>query len=471
MSIPPAFLDDAHAIVGSKGIFTDPNDLDPFLREQRGRYQGASSVVVQPQTTEQVAEIVRICSRHRVPIVPQGGNTGLCGGAVSEANHVIVSLSRMNAIRTLDPVGLTVTVESGVILEDLQKEALKHECFFPLSLASQGSCQIGGNISTNAGGVNVLRYGGMRDLCLGLEVVMADGVVWNSLKTLKKDNTGYALKHLFIGSEGTLGLITAAVLKLFPRPVHKTVVLCALSHASKLPDFFRLVRYATDDHVNAFELISRSALELACRHLDGVTDPFDGVWPWYVLVECTTSQESIDIRPLLEDALAQALEKDLISDAVFAENGRQEILFWKMREGISDAQKREGASIKHDISVPLHNIPNLLDSTVTAVTNAVPGIRPCLFGHVGDGNIHFNFMQPIETSASEFLSHSETVNRIVHDHVVAMEGSISAEHGIGRLKVDELLRYKESVEIEAMRRIKKAFDPQGIFNPGVLFVS
>ena len=468
MPISPAFVEEMYAVVGPTGVITDTRDLAPFLAEERGRYQGEASVVIQPQTTSQVAEVVQICARDHVPIVPQGGNTGLCGGAVSAEGHVVMSLSRMNAIRALDSVGLTATVEAGVLLADLQQEALKHACLFPLSLASQGSCQIGGNISTNAGGVNVLRYGGMRDLCLGLEVVLADGTIWNGLKTLSKDNTGYALKHLFIGSEGTLGIITAAVLKLFPRPLHKKVAFCALSHVSRIPDLLYVARCATDDHMSAFELISREALELACCHLDGIVDPFDVPWPWYVLLECTASQENADVHVKLESFLTQALERNLIDDAVFAENGRQEDMLWKMREGISEAQKREGASIKHDISVPLRSIPELLDSTMSAVLEAVPGIRPCPFGHVGDGNIHFNFMQPVDIAASDFLNQSEKINRIVHDHVIAMGGSISAEHGIGRLKVDDLFRYKENVEIETMQRIKKAFDPQGLFNPGVI---
>lgn len=468
MSISDHVLSELRSIVGEEGVLADPTALEPFLAEERGLYRGAASVVVRPGTVSQVSDVVRLCARSGISIVPQGGNTGLCGGAVSDSGQLILSLGRMNRIRSVDPVDFTMTVEAGVILETIQKAALEVDRFFPLSLGAQGSCQIGGNLATNAGGLNVLRYGNARDLCLGLEVVLADGRVWNGLKYLGKDNTGYALKHLFIGGEGTLGIITAAVLKLFPRPVEKQTALCAVSGVETVPRLLALARSLSGDQVSAFELLARFSLELACRHLDGVSDPFDASWPWYILVELSTTRSGTDLRPVFERFLEEAFEQGLIGDAVVAESGRQEAAFWKMREGLPEAQKHEGASVKHDVSVPVARVPEFLERALPAVCAVVPGLRPCPFGHVGDGNIHFNLTQPETMDAVAFLGLREELNRIVHDIVVDMGGSISAEHGIGRLRVDELIRYKTETEIDVMRRIKTAFDPDGILNPGVV---
>ncbi|AMW33888.1 FAD-binding oxidoreductase [Haematospirillum jordaniae] len=471
MSVADHILSELYSVVGAEGVLVDPEALDPFLREERGRYRGASSLVVRPSSVEQVSAIVRLCARHALSLVPQGGNTGLCAGAVSDAGQVILSLGRMNRIRSIDPVNFTMTVEAGVVLETIQKAALDADRFFPLSLGAQGSCQIGGNLATNAGGLNVLRYGNARDLCLGLEVVLADGRIWNGLKRLGKDNTGYALKHLFIGGEGTLGIITAAVLKLFPRPLEKQTALCAVSDVRSVPHLLALARSLSGDQVSAFELMARFSLELACRHLDSVTDPFESPWPWYVLVEFSTTRAETDLRTVFERFLEEAFEQALIGDAVIAESGRQDAAFWRMREGLPEAQKHEGASVKHDISVPIGSVPEFLERAMQAVSQAVPGIRPCPFGHVGDGNIHFNLTQPETMSSADFLAKWEDLNRIVHDIVADMGGSFSAEHGIGRLKVDEMLRYKADEEIDMMRRIKKALDPQHILNPGVILCS
>lgn len=468
MSISDHVLSELRSIVGEEGVLTDPTVLEPFLAEERGLYRGAASVVVRPGTVSQVSGVVRLCARSGISIVPQGGNTGLCGGAVSDSGQLVLSLGRMNRIRSVDPVDFTMTVEAGVVLETIQTAALEVDRFFPLSLGAQGSCQIGGNLATNAGGLNVLRYGNARDLCLGLEVVLADGRVWNGLKYLGKDNTGYALKHLFIGGEGTLGIITAAVLKLFPRPVEKQSALCAVPGVEAVPHLLALARSLSGDQVSAFELLARFSLELACRHLDGVSDPFDASWPWYILVELSTTRSGTDLRPAFERFLEEAFDQGLIGDAVVAESGRQEAAFWKMREGLPEAQKHEGASVKHDVSVPVARVPEFLERALSAVCTAVPGLRPCPFGHVGDGNIHFNLTQPEAMNAADFLGRREDLNRIVHDIVVDMGGSISAEHGVGRLRIDELIRYKTEVEIDVMRRIKTAFDPDGILNPGVI---
>lgn len=468
MPITDAFLTTLRTLVGDKAVLTDSGDLGPHLHEERGLYQGAATVVVKPASTGEVAAVVKACAAEGVSIVPQGGNTGLCGGAVSDAGQVILSLARMNQIRDINPMDFTITVEAGVILEQVQQAALAADRFFPLSLGAQGSCQIGGNLATNAGGLNVLRYGNTRDLCLGLEVVLPDGTVWSSLKALGKDNTGYALKHLFIGGEGSLGIITAAVMKLYPRPLEKQTALCAVDDVAQVPALLALARAMSGDQVSAFELVVRFGLELACRHLDGVTDPFEEAHPWYVLAEFSSTRAGTDLRSVFEGFLESAFEQGIISDAVIAESGQQEAVFWRMREGLPEAQKHEGASIKHDVAVPVARVPEFLDRAIAGVTAALPGLRPCPFGHVGDGNIHFNLTQPEGMDPKEYLGKWEEMNRIVHDIVTDMGGSISAEHGVGRLKVDEIIHYKSAVEIEMMRKVKAALDPDNRMNPGVV---
>lgn len=466
MPVTDAFLSAVRDVVGDKGLLTEPADLEPHLVEERGLFRGAATAVVRPASTEEVAAVVRLCAEHEVPIVPQGGNTGLVGGAVSNSGSIILSTARLNRVRAIDPVNYTITVEAGCILADVQAAAEDKGCLFPLSLGAEGSCHIGGNLASNAGGVNVLRYGNARDLTLGLEVVLADGRVWNGMKALGKDNTGYALKHLFVGGEGTLGIITAAVLKLYPAPAETQTALLAVEDIDLVTTLLQKARAMSGDAVTAFELIHRFGMELATRHLDGITDPFEAPHPWYVLVEFSTSRPNADLRSLFESFLESAFEDGIISDGVIAESLDQTETLWRMREGLPEAQKHEGASIKHDVAVPVARVPEFLTRAMAAVEAAMPGLRPCPFGHVGDGNIHFNLTQPVGMDGKEYLGHWEEMNRIVHDIVVEMEGSISAEHGVGQLKVDEIVHYKSPVEIDLLRAVKKALDPQGILNPG-----
>ncbi|GAA0592011.1 FAD-binding oxidoreductase [Caenispirillum bisanense] len=467
-AVTAELLDAIRAVVGDKGIIVDETDMAPFLAEERGLYVGKALAVVKPGSTEEVAEVVRLCADAGVPIVPQGGNTGLVGGNVpfEHGREIVLNTSRLNRIRAVDPVNFTMTVEAGVVLETIQHAAAEAGCLFPLALGAQGSCQIGGNISSNAGGVNVLKYGNTRELVLGLEVVLPDGTIWNGMKALGKDNTGYALKHLFIGGEGTLGIITAAVLKLYPKPVEQQTALCALDDIHAVTKVLSRARALSGDAVTAFELIGRFGMEIAAKHLDGVSDPFEAPHPWYVLVEFSSSRPNSDLRGAFETFLEAAFEEGLIADAVVAESLDQGKMFWRLREGLPEAQKHEGASIKHDVAVPISRVPEFLDRATAAVEAALPGIRPCPFGHVGDGNIHYNLTQPEGMDKAEYLALWESMNRIVHDIIVEMEGSISAEHGVGRLKVEEIVHYKDPIEIDLMRRLKKALDPKGLMNPG-----
>jgi FAD/FMN-containing dehydrogenase len=455
-------------VVGTKGFLDAPEDLEPYLVEGRGLFRGATRAVLRPGSVEEVSRIVRLCAEARLPIVPQGGNTGLVGGGVpsEDGNSVVVSLARLDRIRSVDPHNFTLTAEAGCILADIQKAAAEHDRLFPLSLGAEGSCRIGGNLSTNAGGVGVLRYGNTRDLVLGLEVVLPDGRVWNGLRALRKDNTGYDLKHLFVGAEGTLGIITAASLKLFPRPRQVETAFIALSRVGDVMEVFSRARAASSDLLTAFELIPRFGLEITMRHVPGVPDPLDKPYPWYALLEVSASQAEPPLREALERLLSETMEAGLVKDGVIAASGVQAEGLWRIREGIVEAQGREGGSIKHDVSVPVSRVADFIAEASALVERQLPGIRPCPFGHVGDGNIHFNLTQPLGMERKAYLAHWGEMNRIVHDAVAARGGSISAEHGIGRLKRDELKRYKEPLELELMARVKQALDPLGIMNPG-----
>jgi FAD/FMN-containing dehydrogenase len=449
-------------IVGATGWTEDPQELAPHLSEWRSRYQGRTPLLLRPASTDQVAAIVRVCNAAEVGLVPQGGNTGLVGGQIPrpEGHDILLHLGRMSRVRAVDAVDGAITVEAGCTLAAVQTAAASVDRLFPLSLAAEGTCQIGGNLSTNAGGVHVLRYGNARDLVLGLEVVTADGEVWDGLRSLRKDNTGYDLKHLFLGAEGTLGVITAAVLKLFPRHRDVATVFAAVPTVEAAVGLLARVRGTIEDAVLAFELIPRLGLELVTRHVPGTTDPLAIASPWYVLCDLTVP------RAAAEQVLAEATETGHVSDAVLAQTPAQAAALWRLRETLSEAQKPEGGSIKHDVSVPVSRIGLFVKEATAAVSRLVPGIRPVPFGHLGDGNLHFNLSQPIDMDKDAFLSRWEEVNRVVHDIVAELGGSISAEHGIGQAKREEIRRYKSPVEIALMERIKRALDPKGILNPG-----
>jgi len=413
-----------------------------------------------------VAAVAKLCSERGIAMVPQGGNTGLCGGAVAGDGTVIISLNRMNAIREIDPLNQTMTVEAGVILATVQSAAEDTGLLFPLSLGAEGSCMIGGNIATNAGGVNVLRYGNTRDLVLGLEVVLPDGRIWNGLRALRKDNTGYDLKHLFMGAEGTLGIITAAVLKLFPRPKAKETAMIALPGLNEVAELFVLAKSTMGEALNAFELISHTALTLTAKNVDGIRNPFEGTHAHYVLLEVTAPRNGEALRESLETMLGEAFDGGLAEDGVMAESESQAEALWRLRESIPEAQKIEGGSIKHDVAVPVSCIAEFLTQAKELVEAELSGIRVCAFGHFGDGNIHFNLTQPVDMDKAEYLAMWGHFNRLIHDLTTKMGGSFSAEHGIGQLKVGELARYKDPVELEVMKTIKAALDPQRVMNPG-----
>ena len=449
-------------------ILTRPEDLAPYLREERGLMKSACEVVLRPADAEDLAKAVAVCDLHGVSVVPLGGNTGLVGGGIASGG-VILSLERLNKIIAVDALNHTMTVEAGCVLANIQKAAQDAGCLFPLSLGAEGSCQIGGNLATNAGGVNVLRYGNTRELVLGIEAVLPDGRIYDGLNALRKDNTGYDIKQLFIGAEGTLGIITKAVLKLYPAPRSSVTVMAALPHLNNVMTLFDNVRATCGDRLTAFELIPRLGLELGIAHVPGVDDPFADRHPHYSLIELTSPREGDDLRGEIEKVLERALEDEVITDAVIAESEAQVHQLWKIREELPAAQSREGGSIKHDVSVPVSAAIEFIEKASHVVKSEIPGIRVCAFGHIGDGNIHYNLTQPPDMDKQAFLDNWECLNRIVHDIVVDMNGSISAEHGIGLFKKMELGHYASSVNLDVMRQIKWAIDPNNIMNPGKIF--
>ena len=458
--------------LGPRGLVSDPDALAPLLVEPRGLYRGSTPFVARPASTEQVAAAVRLCREAGVAIVPQGGNTGLCGGAVpaEDGGQILLSLARMNRVRELDALNYTMTVEAGCILRHAQAAAEDADRLFPLSLGAEGSCTIGGNISTNAGGINTLRYGNMRDLVLGLEAVLPDGRIWNGLRRLRKDNTGYDLKQLLIGGEGTLGVVTAACLKLFPRPREQVTAFVALRSLPDVIELLSRLRSATGDQVSAFEYIGRFGIELALRHVPGVRDPFAETYRHYALLRADAGRENSGLRGIVEEALAEAFEEGMALDATLAESEAQAAALWRIREAVVEAQIPEGGSIKHDVSVPVSRVADFIEAADKAVALTIPGARPCPFGHVGDGNIHYNVSQPVGADREAYLARWDELNAAIHDIVHAMDGSISAEHGVGRLKVEEITHYKTGLEIELMRAVKRALDPDGLMNPGKVVV-
>ncbi|MDE2463517.1 MAG: FAD-binding oxidoreductase [Alphaproteobacteria bacterium] len=463
--IEPGAISRLKDIVGDGGYSDDPKEIAPHLREWRGRYHGRSPLLVKPKSTDELAKVLAVCDETRTPLVPQGGNTGLVGGQIPFHGEIVLSLARLNAIRQVDTETMSVTAEAGAILADIQHAADRAGAYFPLSLASEGSCTIGGNLSTNAGGVNVLHYGNAREQVLGLEVVLANGTVLDMLRSLRKDNTGYDLKHLFIGAEGTLGIITAAVLKLQPKPEQHVTAFCAIPDPAAAVTLLHRLNRATGGLITAFEIMPRIGLEFVLRHMENVRDPFAAAHSWYVLVEAQGGA-IVPLRECLEAALVAASEDSFLDDAVFADSEGQRAALWRLREDMSEAQKFEGGSIKHDISVPLARIPAFLERAQTRIQALVPGIRPVPFGHIGDGNLHFNLSVPVGADNAAFLARWEEISRVVHDVVADFNGSISAEHGLGIMKAKEIARYKSAAELGTMALIKRSLDPNNILNPG-----
>ncbi|KAA0082980.1 FAD-binding oxidoreductase [Paraburkholderia sp. T12-10] len=464
-----AFVAACRDAIGAAHVLTEPHDTAPFLTDWRRRYTGAACAVLRPGTTQEVAAIVQLANTHRVPLVPQGGNTGLAGGATPDGSgaQAVVSLARLNRIRALDPLNNTITVEAGVVLRQVQDHAREAGRLFPLSLAAEGSCTIGGNLGTNAGGTGVLRYGNTRELCLGLEVVTPQGEIWDGLRGLRKDNTGYDLRDLFIGAEGTLGIITAAVMKLHPLPAARVTALAALASPHAALDFLALAHRCAGPLLTGFELMSDFCLRLVGRHFPQMRYPFEQPHAQIVLLELSDSESEEHARALFEQMMEQALESGLVEDAVVAENLAQSRAFWDLREHIPLAQAEEGLNIKHDIAVPISRVATFIEETDAEIAAAVPGARMVTFGHLGDGNLHYNVQAPEGVDARAFLAQFQAqLNRIVYESVYRQGGTFSAEHGVGQLKVDELKHYKSSVELRLMRALKAALDPLGLMNPG-----
>jgi FAD/FMN-containing dehydrogenase len=455
------------AVVGPKGWSDDDQELAPHLTDWRRLYSGRAALLLRPANTDEVSRLVALCAQAGAAIVPQSGNTGLVGGQIPSpaGDQILLSLSRLNRVLAVDALDNTITVEAGCVLANVQQAAEAVDRLFPLSLAAEGSCQIGGNLSTNAGGIAVLRYGNARDLVLGLEVVLPDGRVWNGLRRLRKDNTGYDLKQLFIGAEGSLGIITAAVLKLYAKPRRRTTAIVGLDDVEGALRLLAALRSAVGETVVSFELMPRIAIDLALRHVAGIVDPLAKPYRQYVLVEIATAGAH-DPRTEIETALGEALSDGLIGDAVIAANESQAAAMWRLREGIVEAQRLEGGSIKNDISVPVSRVPAFIVEAARRVAAAAPGARLVAFGHLGDGNIHYNFSRPIGAEAAAFLAREPEITRIVQDVVAEFEGSISAEHGLGQLRRGDIRRYKPAIEIELMQRLKTMLDPRGIMNPG-----
>ena len=469
LDLAPGLLDRFAAVVGPENAITNPEAMRPYLTEWRDLYVGRSPTVLRPGSAAEVAAILGLAAETGAPIVPQGGNTGLVGGQIPDASgtEIVIELGRLNRIRSVDAEGDSITAEAGVTLAHLRAAADAADRLFPLSIGSEARCQVGGLISTNAGGVAVLSYGNARDLVLGLEVVLPSGEVWNGLRSLRKDNTGYDLKQLFIGGEGTLGIITAAVLKLHPKPRGVSAVFVGLASPRAALDFFHRAKRLAGTSLTSFELLPRIGLDFALRHLPGARDPFPAAHPWYALLEISSGRSQEDANSMAESVLAEGRAAG-VADAVRAASPAEAEGLWRLRYAMSEVQKYEGGSIKHDVSVPVSAVPDFIEAASARVMALIPGCRPVPFGHLGDGNIHFNVSQPVEADRHVFLARWGEVNAAVHEIVAAYGGSIAAEHGVGRLKRDFLPLVKGPVELDLMRRIKAALDPKGIMNPGKL---
>ena len=454
-------------IVGERGLLLG-RDTDAYTQDWRRLYQGRTQAVVRPGNTAEVAAVVRACAESGTPLVPQGGNTSMVGGAVprEDGGDVVLSLSRMNRVRDVDPLDMTMVAEAGVPWKAAQDAAAEAGCLLPLSISSEGTAQVGGILSANAGGNNTLRYGNARDLVLGLEAVLPDGQVWNGLRRLRKDNTGYCLRQLLVGAEGTLGVITAAVLKLAPRPVDVQVALCAVPSVAAASALFRRFQAMDAASVQAFEYMSGAGMDFVLRHIPGVALPLQSPAAHYALVELATPRTGAGLREVLETVLEAALEDGLVEDAALADSDAQRLAIWKLREEHAEGQKREGASVKNDVSVPVSRVADLIEQASAACRALIPGIRPVPFGHLGDGNIHFNLEQPADMDAAAFLAQDHAIMDTVNAVVRELGGSFSAEHGVGQLKPYMMPDWRGGAELDAMRRIKAALDPLGIMNPG-----
>ena len=461
-------LRDFRSLLDSKDIITDSEQMAPFLTEWRDKYQGSAAAVLQPRSVDELSAIVKIANKQEIGLVPQGGNTGLVGAQIAfdGTRQFVVSLSRLNKILNVDPVGYTITVEAGTVLQHVQDAADEVDRLFPLSLGSEGSCQIGGNLSSNAGGTGALAYGTARDMVLDIEAVLPNGDVYRGLNRLKKDNTGYDLKNLFIGAEGTLGFITAASLKLFPKPKGRQAAILGFSDLDKIARFYNRAQAYVGPQLTTFEIMQDIGMEFLLRHIDGVRNPLSKIWPWFALIEVCSGQSAEHADGLLMDLLEEGLAAEELNDGTVASSEAQRLAFWHLRHELSGVQKCEGGSIKHDTSTPVSVLPDFIREAQDLVKKLIPGCRPVIFGHWGDGNIHFNVSQPIDMNKTLFLDKWDLVNDHVHDLVMTYDGSISAEHGIGVMKREKLAKVKDSVALNLMRQIKNTLDPNGIMNPG-----
>jgi len=463
-----AFIDQLCAVLNKQFILINDVDKAPYLTDWRKKFTGKALAVVLPDNSDEVASIVRLCAENQVAIVPQGGHTGFCGGATPDdsGNQIIMNFKRMNRILEIDSANQTITVEAGCILQTIQDETAEHGFLFPLSLGAEGSCMIGGNLATNAGGTNVLRYGNTRDLCLGLRVVTAKGETWDGLKGLRKDNTGYDLRDLFIGSEGTLGLITAAVMKLYPLPVSQWTTLVAINNIASAVSLLNLFQKRATSLLTGFEMMTHESLELNEKHFPHMSNPLQGKPPYTVLIELSDHESEDHVKELLEIVLQEAFEAGLITDAVIASNLSQAKMFWHMREHITLAQAEEGANLKHDITIPLSSLERFITITDEAIRAEFPGVRIINFGHLGDGNLHYNIAPPPDVDAKTFnQTHEKRIHDLVYAQVERCKGSISAEHGVGQLKLEDLRSHKGDVAHDLMKALKRALDPQNILNP------
>lgn len=457
-------------ILGAKGVLTEASDMAPYLTDWRARHTGKALLIALPKTTVETAQLVHYCYNNNIPMVPQGGNTGMVQGGVpgTSGEEIVISMKRMNRILDLNTATNVASVEAGVVLETLQNKAMDKDRLFPLSLGAEGSCLIGGNIATNAGGIHVMRYGPMRDLVLGLEVVLANGKIWDGLKALRKDNTGLDLKQLFIGAEGTLGIITGATLKLFPAPKSKATAIIASEKVEGLLSTLSFLQGKFGERLTAFEIFPEGPLAMVLKHIPGARDPFASGHPWYGVIDLWDTEARSDLEENFATALGFALDKNWLKDAVLAKSEAQAKALWLLRETIAEAQKKDGDGIKHDISVPIDKIPEFLERADNAVEKIIPGFKRAAFGHAGDGNIHYDPCPPEGMDQKTFLGLRGQVNRAVHDIVADLNGSISAEHGIGTTRLSELSHYKPEIDLELFRAIKKTLDPKGLMNPGKL---